>query len=329
MENYFLKKDTTNMIKGLCIISIIIHHLVSHIITINPVVTKAFGIIAPIAVAFFLFMSGYGNTLSIFKKFSFKKLFWLVFRIYMTFLFVYIVYLLGVKTFSISYLTPPNFSKLISSFLELTVYPHNVWYLKAQVIAYLTLFISYFFTKKYFNIFIWIFWIIEIPVTIAMHLQGAWYVSALAFPLGCTIAVYKDCVSEIVNKFNLKIINAVLFTINGIFFIVTLITHNVVVRVFSLNCLSIFVCLWLSGISYNHLFKNLILAYIGKISLELYIIHVLCIYIFEHGQSENAYIASISGGGYCLMVLLIAFSAAPLLHNVCNKFINKLKERFD
>lgn len=75
----FLDKVFTNQLRGCAILAIVISHCINVLYFMREPSSSAikifFGILAPIGVGIFLFLSGYGNTFSIKKKLNWRWLF--------------------------------------------------------------------------------------------------------------------------------------------------------------------------------------------------------------------------------------------------------------
>ena len=279
IQNKFLSKITTDYLKGISMIIIVIGHIVCMLFPFNVWVMKVLGGLSATGVAFFLFMSGYGNFLSIKKKFTWEKLLFLILRIYITFAICCTIYWFSVNYFDINSFQPKVLYSYIHDFGLISIDHKGLWYIKAQILAYLSLFCAYkFIPKKYFQFFIWLFWIIEIPLAVLFGKRAVWFVSSLAFPLGVSIAFFKDNFINILSKINIKKVLPVINVLCLLMLIIT-VSANSVTRVILLNILGVAVCLTIALNSYIFELKNNFIELTGRYSLEIYIIHSVIIFL--------------------------------------------------
>lgn len=280
-RNNFLSKNTTDALKGICIMIIIMQHIMSLLFPFNDLVLKFLSMMSATSVAFFLFMSGYGNFLSIKKEFKWKKLLFLILRIYITFAICCAIFWCSVNVFDINSLHPRILSSYIHDFCLISIDQKGLWYIKAQILAYLSLFFAYrFVSNKYFQVLIWVFWIIEIPLTVIIGKRPVWFISSLAFPFGVSIAFFKDKIVEILNKININKFLPILNILVLLMLILTAISSSVL-KVILLNLVGLMTCLTITFNSYIFELKNKFWEYTGIYSLEIYIIHIVLIYLLQ------------------------------------------------
>lgn len=146
----FLSRNFTDSLKGICIIFIMVHHLITlYFVNFDCSVIKfIIGVSAPLACSFFLFMSGYGVYISFNKKNTYTKLLKYMLRIYITFSIWYTIYLLIIHIFQFKALYNPDWQTTLYRYIVLTMQPHVMWYLKIQILAYIALFYSIKITQK-------------------------------------------------------------------------------------------------------------------------------------------------------------------------------------
>ena len=263
-------------------------------------------------------MSGYGVYLSFNKENKYSKLLKYMLRIYITFFIWYTIYLLIIHIFQFKALYNPNWQTTLYRYIVMTMQPHVMWYLKIQVLAYLALF----YIMKILNpqssirvAFIWGWGIAEVLTAILMHKQGAWSSSTLAFPLGVTIAVYKDYVINFFEKFRLQL----LISLVSLFLI--LFVGVLVLKLYGVIILSLVACLLTISLSLVFSLKNSFLIYCGQHSLELYCIHFALIDIFKFQTYFND-IRNIFG--FCCIIIL-SLVLAFVLKKCATLILGKIK----
>lgn len=317
----FLPRQDTDSLKGICIFFIMIHHLITlYFVTFDHSVIKfIFGVFAPLACAFFLFMSGYGVYLSFIKENKYCRLLKYMLRIYITFFIWYTIYLLIIHIFQFKVLYNPDWQTTLYRYIVMTMQPHVMWYLKIQVLAYIALFfimkISFPRIPILVPALIWLWGIAEVLTAILMHKQGAWSASTLAFPLGVTVAVYKDCVFNFFEKFKIQL----LISLISLFLI--LFVGVLVLKLYGVIILSLVTCLLAISLLSVFSFKNSFLIYCGQHSLELYCIHFALIDIFKFQTYFND-IRNIFG--FCCIILL-SLVLAFVLKKSASLVLGKIK----
>ena len=192
----FLDKVFTNQLRGCAILAIVISHCINVLYFMREPSSSAikifFGILAPIGVGIFLFLSGYGNTFSIKKKLNWRWLFEKSSRLYIAVgILLVLQFIFAIFIFKIDLLFPEKYYSLLRNFIFLTQPPFTSWYLKVQFAAYITLFLFMKFSKKYYIWMLTSFWLLFVIYCIVYGKQGFWWVSTMCFPLGCLFAEKK------------------------------------------------------------------------------------------------------------------------------------------
>lgn len=153
VSSSFLNKETTNALRGIAILGIFFAHVICQLELsrggeYSCSVLWFFLCIAPLGVSVFLFLSGYGNVLSLNKNSSYKNILSRILRIFISCSIVVIIEYLFAKCFKINSLFPTDI-KLLSNIFTLSIPPHTTWYPKVQILAYITLFLCYTKFKQY------------------------------------------------------------------------------------------------------------------------------------------------------------------------------------
>lgn len=270
MNEIFLNKNYTDLIKGLAMLSIVIGHIVQMLIPSNFLFYKQLLFflcqINIIFVGCFFFFSGYGNYLSVKKIDSIQskllKIFSKIYRIYFVFGGALILYILLYSLFhsGYSFVNISNFFYFIST---ITIPGLTMWYLKVQVFLYLLFMISVLFFK-YSDLISFVFVVISIILAIFFKIPSLWWQTILCFPLGIFVAHHLSLFKNFSNP-KIKIIIVLLV----IFSVLLFFSPNTISRIImALSGTSLVVL-----ISYFSSPKNAVLEFLGKNSIQLYIYH--------------------------------------------------------
>lgn len=270
MNEIFLNKNYTDLIKGLAMLSIVIGHIVQMLIPSNFLFYKQLLFflcqINIIFVGCFFFFSGYGNYLSVKKIDSIQskllKIFSKIYRIYFVFGGALILYILLYSLFhsGYSFVNISNFFYFIST---ITIPGLTMWYLKVQVFLYLLFMISVLFFK-YSDLISFVFVVISIILAIFFKIPPLWWQTILCFPLGIFVAHHLSLFKKIsIPKIKIIIVLLVIFSVLLFF------SPNTISRIImALSGTSLVVL-----ISYFSSPKNAVLEFLGKNSIQLYIYH--------------------------------------------------------
>lgn len=270
MNEIFLNKNYTDLIKGLAMLSIVIGHIVQMLIPSNFLFYKQLLFflcqINIIFVGCFFFFSGYGNYLSVKKIDSIQskllKIFSKIYRIYFVFGGALILYILLYSLFhsGYSFVNISNFFYFIST---ITIPGLTMLYLKVQIFLYLLFMISVLFFK-YSDLISFVFVVISIILAIFFKIPPLWWQTILCFPLGIFVAHHLSLFKNFSNS-KIKIIIVLLV----IFSVLLFFSPNTISRIImALSGTSLVVL-----ISYFSSPKNAVLEFLGKNSIQLYIYH--------------------------------------------------------
>ena len=265
----FLEKGYTDTVKGLCITLILLSHITYWYFHSHIIIRYILTCFAAVACGIFLFLSGYGNVLSIqSKKNSLKSSFLKKsIRLYL------VVFISTIPFYPLFWLLNSDYIyKGIPFFYNMLLLSNSTyggincyWYLKYQLLCYLFLYMSLYFAKRFYLLILFISTAIFMFLTIKAGASAMWYVSAICFPIGCFCAEYKDKIVLYCKKYFYLIYVFVLL------FIILMIMrgHLAVTLMNVLGCLIIM----LFSVYKNIKIKPL--QYMSKYTLELYVIHQL------------------------------------------------------
>lgn len=318
----YLESKNTNYLRGFFALFIIFHHI-SQRISQNEIFDN-FLFVGEYAVAFFFFLSAYSlvtqykrqdNYMSNFLRKRLAKLFlpYLLFSA-LYFMFWYFIY--------DKYDTIEEFFKIFTEHESIII---SGWFLQGIILMYISFYLSFRFVKS-IKIAAWLnLVIVGLIIFTMMYLNiGYWeYNSLLAFPIGIFWGLYKENLDNILKDYykSLLIIFTVLIYLAHNYVDILLfleIKDDIFIYGFWANIKNIIFVVFFILLALKLDFKNKLFAFLGEISLELYLIHGMYIY----------YLPDILGGDkkddfvYASLVLLLSIGSAYILH----KFINRIQK---
>lgn len=306
-KEILLEKDSTIFIRGIAIIFIMFHHIVQHTNAIDSIVIH-FNLIGYICVAMFFLLSGYGNAFSYRKnkdhaeKWILKR----ILRIYLTFWIIWIIDLIAVilvngDEFSVS--------TLIKQATTMT-FPYWInWYLKIQVIAYILFYIAYKLFKKNSDIVLVVLTIISVGVMYILGLDVYWWNTIMCFGFGSVLAERKDLVLKKIKSANKYILLAASLVAFVVLFILG-INHCKITTISSIAF-----CVFVTLLVFAFKFKSKIINFIGNISLEIYLWHLVLLKLLF---KDNKNIMNLN------INLLLFFVLAIGLAYISNRLVKKI-----
>lgn len=335
----FLSLTQSKALQGFCALCIMFHHMSQRTCVSwidRSYVTHGLDLFINagyLMVAVFFFFSGYG----LFKSYKSKSDY---FKYYFTrrilpIIIVSVITELMFLIFLMRRNAPLGVTTFISQEGPGFFHPYT-WYIYAIIYLYVAFFISFKLIKKEKPGFI--FMIASAFVYIAVcdfFGYGTWWFnSILLFPLGIYTSRFEKQFTEFFRKFYLpaNIISIVLF-------IVTFVLGNASVAFLSVSYTfgrwvefggqalsAVFFVLILLLWSMKLRIGNKILAFLGKITLELYLVHGFFVYLFSFAFIDDntpslLYIKNVFL--YVLAVLVLSIPTAYLIHIFMN-FINKI-----
>lgn len=303
-NNMIFDKDTTAVLRGIAMIGIILHHISNRCGFSSSWLMSPIGYIAT---GLFIFISGYGNELSIIKKGT--DISWIVKKvrkIYLPFLVAYILYLI---TLGIGYSELFPTIKDIAIDLVTVSLPNQVsWFPKVIIGCFI---IHWIISKNKNTIFqVSALSAISIIFLLYMHINGYqsyWYNTIMCYPIGAIIAV----MNKEKHKYGIHI--ASVYTI--IFVYCCFLNRSQFAQIigsisFSLACYLL---------SEYFVLKNKNFAWIGNNSFEFYILHCVCLQAFSVFINVNKLL-------YLVAVIIISTILVVIYVSVSYYFEKKNKK---
>lgn len=295
----FISKDNTNLLRGVCVLLILIHHFSQQLFDVSYL--KPFKYIGVFAVALFFFLSSYGMTVSLTKNPDYLKnfLFKRFSKIYIPYLIINTITLIIMVLFYDASYTILDVVLFVSGFKLIDA---SLWFVHRILIYYIVFYLSFkFFSKKKALISVFLFTIVYCVICFQFG-RGIWeFRTAFSFPLGILFGLYHNKIYKLATSNYIKItaLCALCFFstvyLYGFTDVYPLIT-SALTAVFSI----LLVLLLLMKV--NIVSKPF--SFLGNISYEIYLVHmkvlVISYSIVHITQSYFLYV-------YLGIVVLVAF----------------------
>ena len=265
-------RDTTASFRGLAMLGIILHHIHNDLGMSSQFMIP----VGYLATGLFFFISGYGNMLSI-SKHDTVKFDWLykkLFKIYTPYFVAYWLYLIVLKLIYPDLM--PTAGESVKNLATLTLPYHVSWFPKIILLCFLIHWIS----KKLFknvlfqNIFISV--CILIYFTRRYLWEYYWFNSVLSYAVGCIFAkpvITKKLLDFLKDK---KVLSCV------VFFVLFAVLFGLSGKITILrNVTSTIISIALFYFSFIFTTKIKLYAWIGNNSFEFYVMHLLCLQLFD------------------------------------------------
>ena len=302
----YLNPASTNGLKGILAIGIILHHL-SQEVTTGDVFTN-FAYMGSYIVSIFFFLSGYGLYVQNSKSKTyldnfFRKRLLKILVPFISIWMIYLIYRIGVNKESI------NFDYFIKLFTVGKTVIYNGWFIDVIILIYIFFYLSFKFVENK-RVAI----IIYIIIAIKLHYSFWWYNSILTFILGLVWAKNKDKIDEVIDN------NLFIILVGATFFMFVFHNYDIVLiklgftssymYALAANMDNLIFTLYFTLLVKNINFENKYLLALGGISFELYMIHGLVIQYFA-----RYYISSkVNDVIFTVIVLVVSIILAKLIN---------------
>ncbi|MCD7825544.1 MAG: acyltransferase family protein, partial [Clostridiaceae bacterium] len=323
-ESEYLSIETTTSLRGIFALVIVLHHMSE--ITQGGRLFCLLVHAGYLVVSVFFFFSGYGLMTGLLKKGNeYLSVFWIK-RILYIFTIYFIITIMYVAEYS---LLGKSYSPLqiFMSFFNGAPIAANSWYMIIQILYYIFFWISFKCCNHRYWLGILILLILQFIQTLILILlqyPAIWYMSGFAFSVGVFWAFKKDEIDQLLTLhfFKIMLIVISLFLIfTGLPLILEYIYEEqgfarICCRILSTSLFSILVAI--TGRKIRFKFK--IWMFLGKISLEIYLIHggVYQILRSEYCWIENEAL-------WTIMTIIISI----VLSMIFNIFFKWIKKYFD
>lgn len=205
----------------------------------------------------------------------------------------------------------------------------NSWYIIELIVLYLMFYLTFrmydfLIVKKnlliiYPIMVLFVLSLLLVVFFVFINWGSNWYISTLAFPLGCYVASEKDKIASFINKYKICfiLVFSVIIIVSTYYSKILNVLHleifDITLIKTILNIISnLLFCLLIYSLSCFFIVDNRIISFLSSISYELYMIHGLFIALFSKIAPINYDFLRI------LAILLCSISSAYLL-NILNK----------
>ncbi len=324
LEGNYLEQDNTIYLRGICAIFVVLHHISQYINTGN--FSNYLIFMGRYAVGVFFFLSGYALLTQLNKSKNYLKNFFVkrVLSLVIPYLIFSIIYYTSYKLrVDLNY----SIFEIAKNFPKYDVVVANGWFMISIIVAYLSFYCSFRLIKNK-DIALITTIILFGLYNYLMFKEGYkihWYDAILTFPLGLVWARFKSQIDNILYRYSkfiilLGLINLFIWHNHAIWIDKLGITRDIIkVGIMNITVCSFVVFVMLLLVKLN--IKNPIFKWIGKYSLELYLIHGLFIQLFKPKYSSHLTdfifgIKVISFSIVCAVILsyLVKFITKKILH---------------
>lgn len=307
----YLNPASTNGLKGILAIGIILHHL-SQEVTTGDVFTN-FAYMGSYIVSIFFFLSGYGLYVQNSKSKTyldnfFRKRLLKILVPFISIWMIYLIYRIGMNKESI------NFDYFIKLFTVGKTVIYNGWFIDVIILIYIFFYLSFKFVENKRVAIIINSMFIIIIIAIKLHYSFWWYNSILTFILGLVWAKNKDKIDEVIdnNLFTIMISTTFLMFVfhNYDIVLIKLGLTSSYMYALAANMDNLIFTLYFILLIRNINFENKYLTALGGISFELYMIHGLVIQYFG-----RYYLSSkVNDVIFTVIVLVVSIILAKLIN---------------
>lgn len=291
-QNKYLSYDSTNCLKGIFAIFVLLHHLYQYSgLLKNSAIGLAFQALGYLSVGMFFFYTGYGmmvskNKLGYVKSIGKKR----ILPLYLFYVFLIILYAIWRLVLHCS-VSPMEV--LQSLLFGKTIVPLG-WYFQVIFVVYLLLWLVFTVAKRDLECIsvTGIALVIYCIICNKCGLASTWYESIFCVLLGMIWAAYKDMIDRALNKRKWGA-----FWVGGLLFSVFLVgtkispLFNIEIKMISAVFFSAFVT-FATYVFPSTIYNNIVIRILGKYSLEIYACQGIFLMLRKDGiiYIDNPYI---------------------------------------
>ena len=304
VNNNFLSKSNTDILRGLFILIIIFHHISLRMTF--PGLMSPFRHFGYLGVSVFFFLSGYGLSISRLRNNDSNHDFFIkrISRVLVPYMLINFI------TLNIEYFFYDKyygFADLIFYTLGIKMLNSTMWYINATILLYIVFYLSF----RYFNgkasivilfVFSAVYWLAH---AYYFHLGVWWYNTIFCFPIGVYIGNNYQIFVGRISTFEQKNYLILMFGTTGLFLLSYLIANTPLGSMLRMGIVyqtasSILFLLFIMSILLKIQLTSNMMGLLGGISYEMYLVHV---------QVLNIYFKTYNGNNiYTYFVLVIATS---------------------
>lgn len=306
-EVIILSINESNCLRGLAIVGVIFNHLVQHTQVKGGLINK-FYFIGYLFVGLFFMLSGFGNYES-YKKKNNITFMWLIKRLARVYVTYIIVFIISIIAYIVLDKCDISLRYILYNLVTIRLPGWLNWYIKILFLSYILFFVSFKFNKNK-EIILTCMVVLSILIMKCFGLYSFWWNSLLCFVLGIYLSKYKCKVINLFKNRNKWIIQ----TLALISFILLYVLERKVNSIFGIAS-SIMFCIFVLSINAYYTLGSKIIEFIGKISLEIYLWHLVFLkLLFNNNLSNN-------------INVLLLFIISVILSFYTNKIVSKVVKK--
>lgn len=279
-----LLKYSTDSVKGIAIIGIFLSHVIFYA-ELGGVI-RHLEILGGLGVSVFFSLSGYGNSFSVEKnnhciKWVVRKTMEVVIPFLLSFAFVFLCSALCTREKLMEYGS-------VYSLLTLTIPGTTTWYLKIQILCYLIVFLGRIVFREQYYLAV-VFCSIVYVVIVSQFLPDFWWQTLLCFAFGILWRRYREK-----HTIPLKIYYVAVLAVLSAFSLIAMMKLYGTVW---LHCLTYLIfAVFVMEAAYALVPQNRIVAWVGRKSLPIYLIHIgLCPMLISQESNLTVVIPLVCG----------------------------------
>lgn len=272
-NNLSLSKNTSTQLQGIFILIVVLHHISLRMDSFG--LLGIFHYVGYLSVGAFFFISGFGLTKSLQRnsKYLDSFLYQKIARIYLPFIIVNIFTIIALYIKGTTF----TYDELIQNIIGVKLIDGTLWFIITILIFYFFFYLS--FKKSYgFKSLATVTILVLIYILVYRYLEkGAWtFISSLCFPLGIYYAFFEKKINTIIyNNFTFMLSSSLFL------FLTTFVLYKLYIikggGFISVIFFVIFIFILFLKVNPYTLIFNLI----GKVSLEIYLLHMKVLILFS------------------------------------------------
>lgn len=324
MNSKFLDKDESANIKGMAALFVMLGHLFT---SEYPLVAQ-FMSAGCLWVGLFFFYSGYGvmysyrNNIDYMHGFILNK----IFKIYIPFVIAETIY-----TISYIVINPDAYSvkDIIADCLGVHLLNGSLWYVVHILLFYFLFYIIQKCTHGNLNVWLWLgIFVVYLALAVGLDIGNWWYISSFALVMGVCYLDLQKWYDILLENGMLRILIVCGFAISFFllqlakYFSFAIIPIPITWYITFLDMVTVpfFVMLVWIFTERVHIFRGVIMKFLGKNSYEIYIYHLLVLLWLNQIENMNLWIKAI-------LLVGITCIVAKIMNGVDKKIMGLKKRR--
>lgn len=275
-----LQKNSTNTIRGIAILLIVISHIIQYIgneISLNDTIKMILLSFGAVGVSMFFFLSGYGNYISLSKKESKREMFRNILIQVIRLIAIFIICFITTTVIRLNFYETVTIKKIVYSLMRLEIIGTTTWYLKIQLLMYLFTIIGFWLEMSHLNnkvsgvcvvVFASLLYVFFAQWN---NFADFWWKTGMCYSTGMVFGKYRNNIQMIIKKYWLKIMGSSVLLISSAYLWILKDNNYIVgMQLLAYIVISSGICILNSMLQ----IQSNIMTHIGKMSLPIYLIHI-------------------------------------------------------